>query len=273
MTNQKMLEKEAMQILKDTSRTFYIPIKLLKQPLRNTVASAYLCMRAIDEIEDHETLETDVKTHLLRKTSILLNESFDETAYKELTLPYKEELPEVTLRLADWIHFCPDGVVNKVQKATGTMAIGMANWAEKNWDVQTEEDLDDYTYYVAGLVGVMLSDIWEWYDGTVTDRELAIGYGRGLQAVNILRNEKEDLAERGVGFFPVDWSRQDMFAYAERNLAKADLYMEDIKTRNITLFCKIPLALAKRTLKALKRGEEKITRDEVKETVDEIMNE
>ena len=64
-----------------------------------------------------------------------------------------------------------------------------------------------------------------------------------------------------------------MFAYAERNLAKADLYMEDIKTRNITLFCKIPLALAKRTLKALKRGEEKITRDEVKETVDEIMNE
>lgn len=273
MTNQKTLEKEAMQVLKDTSRTFYIPIKLLKQPLRNTVASAYLCMRAIDEIEDHETLETDVKTHLLRKTSILLNEPFNEAAYEDIISPYKDKLPEVTLRLADWIEFCPEGIVTKVQKATGTMAIGMANWAEKNWNVQTEEDLDNYTYYVAGLVGVMLSDIWEWYDGTQADRELAIGYGRGLQAVNILRNEKEDLAERGVGFFPEDWSRQDMFAYAERNLVKADLYMEDIKTRNITLFCKIPLALAKRTLKALKRGEEKISRDEVKETVDEIMNE
>src|SRR5699024_5221791 len=99
----------------------------------------------------------------------------------------KDKLPEVTLRLADWIEFCPEGIVTKVQKATGTMAIGMANWAEKNWNVQTEEDLDDYTYYVAGLVGVMLSDIWEWYDGTQADRELAIGYGRGLQAVNILR--------------------------------------------------------------------------------------
>ena len=60
--------------------------------------------------------------------------------------------------------------------------------------------MDDYTYYVAGLVGVMLSDIWKWYDGTETDRELAIAFGRGLQTVNILRNREED-AERGVSFF------------------------------------------------------------------------
>ncbi len=40
-----------------------------------------------------------------------------------------------------------------------------------------------------------------------TDRNLAISYGRGLQAVNILRNEKEDLTERGVSFVPDGWTR------------------------------------------------------------------
>lgn len=268
----KILEKEAMHMLKLTSRTFYIPIKLLKPTLRETVASAYLCMRAIDEIEDHESLDIVVKQKLLDETSVLLKGDFNQEKYIQLLAPYKEVLPEVTLRLGDWIRFCPEGIVEKVTDSTSIMATGMAKWAGKEWQVKTQEDLDDYTYYVAGLVGVMLSDIWEWYDGTETDRDLAIGYGRGLQAVNVLRNKDED-AERGVRFFPDNWTRDDMFAYASENLAKADEYMKDIKTRNISLFCKIPLRLAKRTLKALKTGKEKMSRQEVEETVDEIMNE
>ena len=77
---------------------------------------------------------------------------------------------------------------------------GMAKWVQKDWVINSEEDLDDYTYYVAGLVGVMLSDIWKWHDGTETDEHLAIGFGRGLQAVNILRNYKEDELEELVSF-------------------------------------------------------------------------
>ena len=49
----------------------------------------------------------------------------------------------------------------------------------------------------------MLSDIWELYDGTVTDSDLAIGYGRGLQAVNMLRNQDED-ADREYILFLMD---------------------------------------------------------------------
>lgn len=274
MEENKQLQKEAMHVLKLTSRTFYIPIKLLQSTLRMTVGSAYLCMRAIDEIEDHETLSKDIKQELLRATSELLNAAvFDADAYGVLVAPYEEVLPEVTLRLSDWITICPTGIVDKVKKWTATMAIGMADWTEKDWDIKTREDLDDYTYYVAGLVGIMLSDIWEWYDDIETDRELAIGYGRGLQAVNILRNRDEDLKERGVGFFPDGWTRTEMFQFAEDNLKQADQYIEAIDNRQILLFCKIPLALAKRTLKALKRGEEKMSRSEVEETVEAIINE
>ncbi|WP_010651900.1 squalene/phytoene synthase family protein [Oceanobacillus massiliensis] len=272
MSNKAELEKEAMKVLKLTSRTFYIPIKLLNSTLKKTVGSAYLCMRAIDEIEDHEQLDGDVKHRLLTETSKLLKSDFDEAAYRELIQPYESLLPEVTVRLGDWLRFCPAGIVDEVKASTSEMAEGMAKWVTKGWIVETKEDLDEYTYYVAGLVGVMLSDIWKWYDGTETDRELAIGYGRGLQAVNILRNKDED-AERGVRFFPDGWTRDDMFAYAEGNLSRADQYMQQINTRNIILFCKIPLALAKRTLKTLKNGKEKMTRAEVESTVDEIINE
>jgi len=227
-------------------------------------------MRAIDEIEDHEELDSKTKQYLLRSTSELLKNNFNEEAYEKLIKPYEFQLPEVTKRLGDWITFCPDDITPKVLESTGIMAKGMADWVEKDWQIRTKEDLDDYTYYVAGLVGVMLSDIWRWYDNTDTDPELAIGYGRGLQAVNVLRNKDED-AERGVQFFPDNWTREDMFAYASENLEKADKYMKDIKTKNIILFCKIPLALAHRTLNALKSGQEKMSRQEVEATVEEII--
>ncbi|WP_010529197.1 squalene/phytoene synthase family protein [Lentibacillus jeotgali] len=270
MSEPKKLQKDANNILKQTSRTFYIPITLLKSPLNQTVGSAYLCMRAVDEMEDHEALDTETKQHLLRTTSDLLRrDHFDGEAYRELVQPYETQLPEVTLRLDDWLLLCPDGIVDNVKATTSMMAAGMADWAEKGWNIKDKDDLDDYTYYVAGLVGVMLSDIWEWYDGTRTDRDLAIGYGRGLQTVNILRNQDED-KERGVSFVPDGWTRDDLFRYTEKNLAKADEYMQDINTRTIKLFCRIPLALAKRTLKALKEGREKISRDEVETIVEDI---
>ncbi|GGJ88849.1 hypothetical protein GCM10007063_09240 [Lentibacillus kapialis] len=270
MSEAKKLQKDANNILKQTSRTFYIPITLLKSPLNQTVGAAYLCMRAVDEIEDHEELDTETKQYLLRTTCDLLKyDVFDEKAYSELVQPYVTQLPEVTLRLGDWLEICPDGIVENVKASTRIMAAGMADWAKKGWNIKDEGDLDDYTYYVAGLVGIMLSDIWEWYDGTETDRELAIGYGRGLQAVNILRNQDED-SERGVSFVPDRWTRDDLFSYTEKNLAMADEYMKDINTRTIKLFCRIPLALAKRTLKALKEGREKISRNEVETIVQDI---
>lgn len=269
MTN-KVLQKEAMRVLKETSRTFYIPITFLQKELKMAVATAYLAMRAIDEIEDHEEIDNDTKHALLMATSELLQKPFDANAYAALLAPQQDKLPEVTLRLADWLEACPARALPLVTAATSEMATGMAKWAKANWQVSTREDLDDYTYYVAGLVGVMLSDLWYEFEGIQTDRDLAIGYGRGLQAVNILRNEQEDLNERGVSFVPDGWGRPELFAYAAENLAKADEYMKSINKRTVLLFCRLPLALAHKTLKALRDGREKVSRAEVEQTVEEI---
>lgn len=269
-TIEKDFPKEAIRVLKETSRTFYIPITFLQKELKHTVASAYLVFRAIDEIEDHEEISTDVKHNLLMQLSDMFKHSFNEERYMQILEPVKGNMPEVTLRLGEWMKACPQNTLQKIMDAASEMSFGMAKWAKKNWKIRTREDLDDYTYYVAGLVGVLLSDIWEICAGVKTNRELAIGYGRGLQVVNILRNEEEDLEERGVSFVPDGWTRKELFAYADENLAKADEYMKALNKRSILLFCRLPLALAHKSLKAMKSGRKKITRAEVEQTVEEV---
>ncbi|MGO4887641.1 squalene/phytoene synthase family protein [Anaerobacillus sp. MEB173] len=265
------LRGDAMAVLMATSRTFFIPITRLSPGLQEAVSAAYLCMRAIDEIEDHSQLPSDVKSSLLYSVSKLLQKDFTRTDLTTLLRPYESVLPEVSLRLYDWVELCPKETVEKVKKATSVMAKGMAEWVEKNWDIRTEDDLNDYTYYVAGLVGVMLSDLWEWYDGTKTDKNLAVAFGRGLQSVNILRNREED-QERGVSFFPDGWELEDMFKYARANLALADAYIEDINKGHIYEFCKIPLALAHGTLNTLEKGREKLTRNDVLDIVSQVVD-
>src|SRR5699024_2624584 len=156
-------------------------------------------------------------------------------------------LPEVTMRLADWLLICPEDIRGKVQEFTAEMAGGMAYWVKKDWRVETKEDLDNYTYYVAGLVGVMLSEIWYWYDGTKTDHDLAVAFVAGLQGVNILRNQDEDYEDRGVRFIPDAWKRADVFAYARKKLSDADAQLNQHKPTQNSLLCLSPLPLALRT--------------------------
>lgn len=266
MSSTSDLHKDAMDMLLATSRTFFIPINRLPMGLKEAVTSAYLCMRAIDEIEDHPQLSSESKMNLLRSISMILKKPFNDDELMDVFHPYKALLPDVTMRMGDWIKLCPSSIQSNIASATVEMAEGMADWVSKEWRIHTEEDLDQYTFTVAGLVGLLLTEIWMWYDATETDRDLAVAFGRGLQAVNILRNRDEDLS-RGVDFFPDGWTEKEMFLYARRNLALADAYTESIKPGPILDFCKIPLTLAHGTLDALSAGETKLSRTAVTELV------
>jgi farnesyl-diphosphate farnesyltransferase len=46
--NMENIGKSPLKILEETSRTFYIPIVKLPAIAQEAVASAYLCLRAID---------------------------------------------------------------------------------------------------------------------------------------------------------------------------------------------------------------------------------
>jgi len=257
--------KDALGVLKATSRTFFIPISRLPVGLKEAVAAAYLCMRAIDEVEDHPTLENSVKARLLQQMSLSLQAGGGRTTRTSFPMEWGDAeaaLPEVTLRFGDWAALAPESIAPRIWDATAAMADRMAAWALTNWHIETESDLDCYTFSVAGAVGLLLSDLWAWYDGTTTNRLQAIGFGRGLQAVNILRNYKEDRT-RGVSFFPTGWDASDLQNYARRNLLLADSYTNSLPKGPAKTFCQIPLVLAWGTLDTLALGKEKLSRSDV----------
>ncbi|MGK7897226.1 MAG: squalene/phytoene synthase family protein [Xenococcus sp. (in: cyanobacteria)] len=257
--------RDPYEILKQTSRTFYIPISCLPEELKKTVTSAYLCMRAIDDIEDSDILDNRSKAQLLRSISLKLQSqqyNQEQDHFSEDLEYYSHHLPEVSLRIQEWSLLAPQSIAPRIWDATAAMADRMASWAENNWQINTRADLDRYTFSVAGAVGLLLSDIWAWYDGTETNREHAIGFGRGLQAVNIIRNREEDLS-RGVDFFPNGWDVTMMQEYTRSQLQMANLYIEALSDSPALDFCRIPLTLAYATLDAIASGKEKLSRKDV----------
>ena len=71
------LEQDATEILKQTSRTFYLSIAQLPPLIREAVMSSYLLLRAIDEIEDHHELDKTTKVRLLCAVSTELRQRPD----------------------------------------------------------------------------------------------------------------------------------------------------------------------------------------------------
>jgi len=267
------LRGDALQILKETSRTFYIPISILPSGLQEAVASAYLCMRAIDQIEDDPILDHKTKKRLLQNISLTLQSGVDGFPLDAFSVVFKGQensLEEVSLRIREWSILAPESIAPRIWDATAAMADRMAYWADRNWQIETEADLDRYTFGVAGAVGLLLSDLWNWYDGTQSNRTQAIGFGRGLQAVNILRNNSEDLT-RGVNFFPAGWNKDNLQKYARRNLILADAYTKSLPKGPALQFCQIPLALAHGTLDALANGKEKLSRSDVVSLIENLM--
>ncbi|MEM7757093.1 MAG: phytoene/squalene synthase family protein [Cyanobacteria bacterium P01_G01_bin.67] len=269
------LRHRALETLKQTSRTFYIPIARLPGELQDAVASAYLCMRAIDEIEDTPDLDNCTKAKLLRSISLRMQEVTDIDTYTQIgsdLAAYSDILPEVSLCIGDWASLAPKSIAPRVCDATAAMADRMAYWAEQNWEIATEADLDRYTFSVAGAVGLLLSDLWSWHDNTKTDRTQAIAFGRGLQAVNIVRNQVED-SQRGVSFIPEGWSNRDVQNYARKQLKQAKLYIESLPKGSPALgFCQIPYVLAKGTLDAIALGKPKLSRHDVLSLVEKVTN-
>jgi farnesyl-diphosphate farnesyltransferase len=267
------LPTDITRVLQSTSRTFFIPIARLPARLQETVACAYLCMRAIDEIEDHPKLDNVSKAALLRGLGPLLQAHIGvgnpHAGFAELDVffsPYRSILPEVTLRIGEWLSSTPVEIAPRIWDATMAMAERMAYWVEKDWHIQTEADLDGYTFSVAGAVGLLICDVWGWYDGTPIDRMCAVQFGRGLQAVNILRNRAED-AERGVNFYPTGWTDKNMFSYARKNLDLAKAGITSMPKSSFKFFVKIPLHLAEATLKAIESGVGKLSREQVMQIV------
>jgi len=270
MPTEATSQDHVMAVLQATSRTFFIPISRMPARLKEAATAAYLCMRAVDEIEDHPTLPNAAKVKILQNLSLAFQaHPYDGDAAIVESLdavfaPHRDVLPVVSLDLAVWARHAPAPIAPRIWADTAAMADRMARWVAVNWRIGSRADLDAYTYSVAAAVGLLMCDILSWYDGTQLDRARAIIFGRALQVTNIARNRSDDL-RRGVDFYPPGWEDKDVRAYAGELLTATSQYAATLPEAPVSYFIRIPLSLAMATLDALAAGQTKLGRAEVLE--------
>ncbi len=208
------------RILPHVSRTFALTIPQLPEPIRTVVANAYLLCRIADTIEDEPAIAAaETQAYLQRLTAAVMGtENAAQLAQdvarrlSDRTLPAERELVANMERVMRVTHALGEPRA-AIQRCIELMSHGMHHFqrtASLAGLVHTS-DLDSYCYYVAGVVGEMLTELFCWYSPAVAAqrdalRDLAPSFAQGLQMTNILKDFWEDRS-RGACWLP-----QDLFA-------------------------------------------------------------
>ena len=295
------------QALLRVSRTFALTIPLLPTQVRHVIGNAYLLCRIADTIEDEPTFDVPRKRDFLSRFAEVVQEqtATDSFAHElssllsDATKPGERDLVLNTGSVIDYHRKLPSGQRKPIERCIDIMCKGMAEFVGTGASgLPTMEHVERYCYYVAGVVGEMLTDVFSDYSSNIEahrDRlsKLAVQFGRGLQLVNILKDHPED-RRRGVTWLPrrilkarsrdtdevfeTNLERRVMHVVriAQRDFEAALRYVEliPVSERGVRAFLTITLGLAVLTLRRInsnpgfRRGDDvKISRRQVYATV------
>lgn len=211
-----------MRLLRGVSRSFFLSIRLLPGPLQAPVAVGYMLARATDTVADttassqleRQGLLTDLlqaieapaeqwKLMAQRLNPALAHFASQQSDPDERAL--MQALPD-TLPLLHGLS-TPDQISVRAVLAPITQGqtldvrrFGQAS-ASSPQSLQTEDDLRDYTWLVAGCVGEFWTELCSrhipGFANLPTEEMRTLGrqYGMGLQRLNIVRDAAADLAQ------------------------------------------------------------------------------
>jgi farnesyl-diphosphate farnesyltransferase len=222
-------------LLRRVSRSFYLSLAVLPAAVRPTIGLAYLLARAADTIADTRLIERRARiTHLEAfRAEMTGSEPYRlaaiASAIGSRSLPAERNLLE---RLPDCfaaLRALPADDRDRVGKVIETIIEGMTADLRrfpgedegKLAALETRQDLDRYTYLVAGCVGEFWTDIHVAHRPRLRRwdlpamRQLGIRFGKALQLTNVLRDVPRDL-RHGRCYLP----RQDL---ARLGLSPRDL--------------------------------------------------
>lgn len=209
-------------LLKATSRSFYLTLRVLPGAVRGQIGLAYLLARTTDTIADTNILPVDQRLAALQKlrgrildqNSTPLN--LGELAEKQGSSAEKVllEHTEASLALLQTLSPADLKLVREVLiTITSGQELDLRRFAgagaEKIVALETAAALDDYTYRVAGCVGEFWTKMCRAHlfpRARLDEHELindGIRFGKGLQLVNILRDLPEDL-KKGRCYLPLE---------------------------------------------------------------------
>ncbi|HWY78353.1 MAG TPA: phytoene/squalene synthase family protein [Verrucomicrobiae bacterium] len=199
-------------LLADVSRSFYLTMRVLPASVRSQIGLAYLLARTTDTIADTAIVPLE---HRLRALLALRGRiqgsnreplDFGELAQHQgspaerVLLERCEEALAMLGKLADFDR-------QRIREVLATIISGQeldlrrfaAASAGRLIALETEQELDDYTYRVAGCVGEFWTRMCRAHvfpTAQLDDKfllENGVRFGKGLQLVNILRDLPADL--------------------------------------------------------------------------------
>ncbi|MEC7700371.1 MAG: squalene/phytoene synthase family protein, partial [Candidatus Thermoplasmatota archaeon] len=207
----ELLDPELDLILEATSRSFYLTLKVLPSGIRPQVGLLYLLARTSDTIADSEGGPSDQRLQALEQ----FNERIQErsTTLPDLSTlarlqsnPDEAKLLDSITSSVDFIKRFPSVDQQRIQRCLDIIISGQSldlrRFADASGDgiiaLAKEEELDDYTYRVAGSVGefwthMSLEHLFEADAETKAKLfETGVRFGKALQLINILRDVPED---------------------------------------------------------------------------------
>ena len=256
--------------LNKVSRSFATVIRQLPDELRDPVCIFYLVLRGLDSIEDDTTFPNHKKLPLLRnfysknhEPNWNINGVGDSEDYRALLANYGK-----IARSFQSLETKYQVVIIDICKKMGA---GMADFSER--PIKTIADYDLYCHYVAGLVGIGLSELFA-VSGIENpslsgQEELSNSMGLFLQKTNIVRDYHEDLT-LGRMFWPEEiWGKyagklndfrhtpDSSYSLACLNHLVSDAlqhvpdcldYIQQLRNPDVFRFCAIPQVMAIATL-------------------------
>ena len=206
------------EILQGVSRTFALTIPQLPCPLCDVVGNAYLLCRITDTIEDEPALSIAQKQAFLERfVEVVAGREEAESFAFELsallsssTTASERDLIANTARVIRITSGFSATQRGSLERCVRTMSRGMTEFQQNATldGVSDLSELDRYCYYVAGVVGEMLTELFCDYSTEISERrkdllELSVSFGQGLQMTNILKDMWDD-RRRGACWLPRD---------------------------------------------------------------------
>jgi len=217
------------QVLPHVSRTFALTIPQLPPRLRVAVTNAYLLCRIADTIEDEPALSPAETLALLERFQAVVGGQGDATALagdieKRLSSRTLETERDLIVNMARVLHVTASlsqAQRSAIQRCVDLMCYGMPRFQSTTSleGLSRRTDLDEYCYYVAGVVGDMLTELFCEYSPDIDKNHaqlsrLAVSFAQGLQMTNILKDVWEDRS-RGACWLP-----REVFAPYQVDLAR-----------------------------------------------------
>lgn len=267
----------AYSALCQVSRSFALVIMELQPVLRHPICVFYLILRALDTVEDDTSANSEVRHKLCTDFWTLLHPSADaEEQQSWSSSEFGDGAEKELLQSFPLVLKCFQSLDPHFQQIiidiTKRMGAGMAQHIN-DVSCDTVDDYDQYCHYVAGLVGIGLSDIFAkstCEHSSFSDREhLSNSMGLFLQKTNIIRDYLEDIID-GRTFWPKQiWSQyanqledfkdpanrkfalpvlNHMITDALRHLPDCIEYMSHVRSQEVFNFVAIPQVMAIATL-------------------------